>query len=681
MSHHYSPNSSIISGPGGDTRSASDACDGAEPFSYENGDFRRDHVRFAAELGSAVEEAVTSIVTRHGGTGIDKSLAWEAIQSLARSKLDDLTGDLIAQGSQGFYPSNDFVSAAGLSLVSPESVGSMNHDVPLMTDLDVFFSDEQPPGFENGQTLEFPEFEYAIYDDGPFSQMPIPSPSSGTITLPTNSPSLQEPWPDEVSVESSATGSTRTITASPASRHHGAASTQAGQRLEIPPARHHDSWPQRSFKPSSKRSISQTDRLIQKSLEKQPDKRPRRGRPSERPSCARCKIQKRKVRVESSKFRRELTNAKCHDFKGSRTLLHRLYQTRIQSLLDNIAEWFPIEPSNTVTIEISNGFMPTLQVTLKPYIPYSQDALTHVLFRGTEAGRITPRAESTAFSLEDGTLRPEKIDAYCDRLAFDLALNEGRQATDRNRLASHILMFATTQCAGPQEMPSIEGISLVQLALRFWAMQAVFFKYPWTIVKGASDIGMCPLDIPGCWFGKTLLPRLVNQQLDKAFEIRMDELEREILERLQDVILRRDRSTYWCAIFLTTFILLHSLEKDSWNMHAWEYEKNREGGTRWPLRRDPSDYYGQNKHIADTLTTYFRIVTNGHAPFAMDWTKASNRGLLGESLHARSLIEGMQKDLQDPQSIYTRELCAPNEFRRDDVESLNYHYTKRLILG
>ncbi|PNP75449.1 hypothetical protein FNYG_11253 [Fusarium nygamai] len=242
-------------------------------------------------------------------------------------------------------------------------------------------------------------------------------------------------------------------------------------------------------------------------------------------------------------------------------------------------------------------------------------------------------------------------------------------------------MFATTQGAELQESPSIEGVGLVRLALRFWAMQAVFFKYPWTIVKGASEIGMYPLDIPGCWFGKTLLPRLVNQQLDKAFEIRMDELERKILEQLQDMILRRDRSTHWCAIFLTTFILLHSLEKDSWNMHAWEYEKNREGGARWPLRRDPCDYYGQNKHIADTLTTYFRIVTNGHAPFAMDWTKASNQGLLGKNLHARLLIEGIQKDLQNSQSNYRGELDAPNEFRRDDVESLNYHYTKRLILG
>ncbi|KAF5540198.1 hypothetical protein FPHYL_12099 [Fusarium phyllophilum] len=558
---------------------------------FAHGGFRRDHVRFAAELGSAVEEAVASIVTRHGGAGIDKSLAWEAIQSLARSKLDGLTGNLIAQGSQGFYTSNNFISATGASLFSAENAGSMSHDAPLMTDLDAFFPNEQPHGFDNVQALEFPDFGHVIYDDGPFSlpQMPIPSPSSGTITLPTNSPSLQDPWPDGNSVESSATGSTRTITTSPASGHHDAAPKQVGQRLAIPQTHYDHSWPQRSFKPPSKRSMSQADRLMQ-----------------------------------------------------------GLYQTRIQPLLENVAGWFPMEPSNTVTIEISNGFIPTLQVTLKPYIPFSQDALTHVLFRGTEAGMITPRAESTAFSIEDGTLRPEKIDAYCDTLAFDLALDEGKPAMGRNRLASHILMFATTQCAGLRESPSIEGIGLVRLALRFWAMQAVFFKYPWTIVKGASNIGMYPLDIPGCWFGKTLLPRLVNQQLDKAFEIRMDELEQEILEQLQDMILRRDRST-------------HCLEKDSWNMHAWEYEKNREGGTRWPLRRDPCDYYGQNKHIADTLTTYFRIVTNRHAPFTMDWTKASNQGLLGFSFEV--------------------ELDAPNEFRRDDVESLNYHYTKRLILG
>jgi hypothetical protein len=186
----------------------------------------------------------------------------------------------------------------------------MNHGVPLMTDLDAFFLDEQPFGFEDFQTLEVPDFGHAVYDDGPFSQMPISTPSSGTTTLPANSPSLQEPWPDGISVESSATGSTHTITASPASRHHVVAPKHAGQRLTIPPARHNDSWPQRSSRPSSKRSMGQADRLIQGNRAKPSDRQPRRGRPSERSSCMRCKIKKRRVSCKSSYSTRELTSVK-----------------------------------------------------------------------------------------------------------------------------------------------------------------------------------------------------------------------------------------------------------------------------------------------------------------------------------------------------------------------------------
>lgn len=188
----------------------------------------------------------------------------------------------------------------------------MDHDVPLMTGLDAFFQNEQPPGFENVQNLAVPELERTIYDDGPSSlwQMPIPSPSSGTITLPTNSPSLQEPWPDGDSVKSFTTDSTRTIKTTPVPRRRGTAAGQAGQRLAIPQARHDDSWPQRNFRPLSKRSIAQADRLMQIDVTKLPSQRSKRGRPSQRPSCARCKIQKRRVSWESSKSTRELTSVK-----------------------------------------------------------------------------------------------------------------------------------------------------------------------------------------------------------------------------------------------------------------------------------------------------------------------------------------------------------------------------------
>jgi hypothetical protein len=174
-------------------------------------------------------------------------------------------------------------------------------------------------------------------------------------------------------------------------------------------------------------------------------------------------------------------------------------------------------------------------------------------------------------------------------------------------------------------------------------MQALFFKCPWTIAEGASSIGMSPLSTPGCWAGKTLLPRLVNQELDRALERRMDELEAEILEALRQAIYRRHRDS-WCAIFLTSFILLH-IEHDSWNMHAWEHEKNRPGGTRWLLRADPDEYYGQNRHIADMVATHFRIVSQAHTPFSIDWRKALNRELLNDDEGARRLVWSIQQDL------------------------------------
>lgn len=190
---------------------------------------------------------------------------------------------------------------------------------------------------------------------------------------------------------------------------------------------------------------------------------------------------------------------------------------------------------------------------------------------------------------------------------------------------------------------------MVQLALRFWAIQAIFFKYPWTITRGGESIGMEPVRIPGYWSGFTLLPRLVNQELDRAFETRMDELENEILGRLQSAIFKRHRNE-WCSIFLTCIILLHSLERDSWNTSAWEFETKSRASATWPLRREPGDYYRQNRHIADVLATHFKVVNRGRGPFTLDWVKPLNQQLLNDSRAAQQFIMSIQSDLRSPRS-------------------------------
>jgi hypothetical protein len=186
---------------------------------------------------------------------------------------------------------------------------------------------------------------------------------------------------------------------------------------------------------------------------------------------------------------------------------------------------------------------------------------------------------------------------------------------------------------------------MVKLALRFWVIQSIFFKSQWSIAEGASLVGMIPLQLPEFWNGVTLLPRLMNQELDRAFETRMDEIETEIFNMLQNAIFRKHRAI-WCSIFLTSFIVLHSLEKDSWNMHAWEYETQRRGGTPWPLGLPPSEFYRQNQHIAGMVTSHFRVVNKGQTPFAIDWSKSSNWLLLHQYPAAQKFVASIKEILE-----------------------------------
>lgn len=90
-------------------------------------------------------------------------------------------------------------------------------------------------------------------------------------------------------------------------------------------------------------------------------------------------------------------------------------------------------------------------------MPYDEKKLVHVLFRGVDAGMEIPTARSTPFALQEGTLTPEKIDNYCDSLAQDIILREGR-ASPENTMANHVIMFAAEQVYNQDVNPKIEGV-------------------------------------------------------------------------------------------------------------------------------------------------------------------------------------------------------------------------------
>lgn len=115
--------------------------------------------------------------------------------------------------------------------------------------------------------------------------------------------------------------------------------------------------------------------------------------------------------------------------------------------------------------------------------------------------------------------------------------------------------------------------SLIRKALRIWAAQIVFFKSPFRI-SGLNTAGMTKIDDPkSTVYGITPLPRLANQQLDSRVESWMAELEQDVLVELQTKIFRRNPAD-WFGIYLTLFVTLSSLERDSWGLKTWTADAN-----------------------------------------------------------------------------------------------------------
>lgn len=75
-------------------------------------------------------------------------------------------------------------------------------------------------------------------------------------------------------------------------------------------------------------------------------------------------------------------------------------------------------------------------------------------------------------------------------------------------------------------------------------------------------------DLKSTLYGITPLPRLANQQLDARVEAFMAELEQKVLAELQVKIFRRNPAD-WFGIYLTLFVTLSSLERDSWGLQTW----------------------------------------------------------------------------------------------------------------
>lgn len=413
--------------------------------------------------------------------------------------------------------------------------------------------------------------------------------------------------------------------------------------------------------------------------------------------CLRCKLFKEKCRGASSGSCDRCRSLRIWKnlcvpavFTDKIVFSRDIYRLRVSLLLENIQGWDPIGanslPLNLKYIEVHNGYLPRLTLEVHKFVPRDATLLEHILWRVTAKPDFSTHP-STCWGFK-GELTRERFDEYLDQHTGSLIDEEEAAICDG-------LIIDTFKAAHRYTRSGKTLSSLVQKAFRVWIGQTFFFRSAWRLC-GSDLLSMTPIHYPTSKkvHGVVPLPRLINQQLDFYLESRIAHLEKEVLEELQAHILDRN-SLDWFGIYLTIFIILSTLERDTWSLNTWEHDSEmlhqrvqmlnflqpNNGFHKawiWPLTVTPAKMIEKNMHLAQTLVFHFRTVSRGYVPFTLDWDQKQTIQMVGGEADAIEYMKMMRKRVSKLESVLQERQNA--EYVRDDDNSLTALFTSKLVI-
>ncbi|KAG0637455.1 hypothetical protein HOY80DRAFT_1010687 [Tuber brumale] len=410
--------------------------------------------------------------------------------------------------------------------------------------------------------------------------------------------------------------------------------------------------------------------------------------------CLRCKIFKERCRggfpCDRCRSLRHWKNICVSAHFAHRSIFSRgLWKARLVPSLRNVAEWVPLDPNSMEYILVSNGHPPSISVAVQQFKPADPALLDHVLWRELRKTDFA-RIPSTAIAVSS-EIPFDKLDVYFGDhilpLVTEIQMLAGSQA--------HEQTFAQTlRAACDYSSANPENGYLVRKALRLWAAQIIYFKGVWRI-SGQNKVGMFPIQDPRSkLYGITPLPRLANQQLDARVEEWMAQREQGLLTELQTKIFKRN-STDWFTIYLTLFVILSTLEMDTWSLKTWaadskdlldrieamdlRHPNEARRAWLWPLADNPETLVERNTFLTETLVAHFRSVTKGFVPFTLDWYSDQAVVMAGGEQYALEYMRtiGQQVKASDRQ---LRERIVAG-YSREDINSLKLSYSAKLMVG
>ncbi|KIX10551.1 uncharacterized protein Z518_01634 [Rhinocladiella mackenziei CBS 650.93] len=361
-----------------------------------------------------------------------------------------------------------------------------------------------------------------------------------------------------------------------------------------------------------------------------------------------------------------------------------LYRSRCTILSKNIQRWLPHDTQPLVDIEVSLGLDATLPLKVEKFVPKDPDLLHHIAFRN-KTSVFLRKTPTEAFGLCTCTVSRAELDTFLDKMIPPL-IAETACSTDA-------IWKATFEAALRLSVDETRKETLmIRRLLRVWAAHSVFFGRIWRIKKGAEALGaQFHPEI-----GAADVPRLLYWQLDWIVENYMMKLESQILRDLEDIILPRTQKGSrhrrqlgaGFAVFISCFLYLSTLEKDSWNLEAWRAKSARWANDPsvsnnptmvWPLTKTVPELLRENEQQAITVANHLRAMHRAEFPFRQDKAGRFVPNGMKTTREVDEYAEILNKELSDTleQRLMFR---LSGAFSEDDMQSLDYKFT-RLILA
>ncbi|KAM0188240.1 hypothetical protein ACHAPI_010729 [Fusarium lateritium] len=260
--------------------------------------------------------------------------------------------------------------------------------------------------------------------------------------------------------------------------------------------------------------------------------------------------------------------------------------------------------------------MPTLQVSVREFIPNSTDVTTE----RWRSGQHEVILELPAYSAFDNQATTTALLDWVDD-------NFQYYAKDMTTQTGDFLIGATFNEALRFVLKNPN--SMVKSALKLWIGAHMAQEFFCVVENNDFDIDVVN-DANSIHHGQCPVPPVLDHQLDVLMIQEMIRIKDQIMAEIENILKGRNSRSKWFEVYLTVFVLLANLQyvyksqERWWTMHFNTGKDNIIGQAYKSISYSFMQRYAFS---AQNLVSHFRYGLKGSVPFTLDWDKENVKKL------------------------------------------------------